>query len=193
MDETFVAESFKGNHIKSGFLMPRKSRKRGKEVKKRGISSEQVCIATAIDKNDNTIIEMVCRGRVSSKKLNELYSGHVAEGSVVTTDSLSGYKNLSKNLKLKHKPILSGKHSNGVFNLARINSLHNKFKTWIRRFNGVSTKFLPNYLKWFKWLESVRGCLDESKIDKMWGASMGKLVDVRIRTIREREIRFAVG
>jgi transposase-like protein len=193
MDETFLAMSFKGNHKKSGFVLPIKSRKRGKEVKKRGISNEQVCIATAIDKNDNTIIEMICRGRVSSKKLNELYSGHVAEGSVATTDSLSGYKNLSKNLKLKHKPIPSGKHSNGVFNLARINSLHSKFKTWIRRFNGVSTKFLPNYLKWFKWLESVRDFRDEGKIDKMWGASMGKLVDVRIGTIREREVRFAVG
>lgn len=33
MDEIFFAESFKGNHLKSGFVMPRTSRKRGKEVK----------------------------------------------------------------------------------------------------------------------------------------------------------------
>ncbi len=46
MDETFFAESFKGNHKKSGFQMPRPSRKRGKEVTKRGISSEQVCVLT---------------------------------------------------------------------------------------------------------------------------------------------------
>lgn len=30
--------------------MKRKSRKRGKQVKKRGISNEQVCITTAIDR-----------------------------------------------------------------------------------------------------------------------------------------------
>jgi len=30
MDETFVAESFKGNHKKSGFSMPRHARKRAK-------------------------------------------------------------------------------------------------------------------------------------------------------------------
>lgn len=32
MDETFVAESFKGNHKKSGFKMPRPARKRGKQI-----------------------------------------------------------------------------------------------------------------------------------------------------------------
>lgn len=59
MDETFVAESFKGNHKKSGFSMPRKIHKRGKEIKKRGISNEQICVATAIDRNNNIILEMV--------------------------------------------------------------------------------------------------------------------------------------
>ena len=59
IDETFLPESFKGNHKKSGFKMPRDSRKRGKQVKKRGISNEQVCIATAIDRSNNIIFEMV--------------------------------------------------------------------------------------------------------------------------------------
>jgi len=53
MDETFVPLSYKGNHKKIGFTMPRPARKRGKQIKKRGISNEQVCIATAIDRNDN--------------------------------------------------------------------------------------------------------------------------------------------
>ena len=190
MDETFLAESFKGNHNKSGFQMPRASRKRGKEVTKRGISSEQICICTAMDKNDNIIMEVVCRGRVTSENLNKMYAGHVTEGSTVCTDSLSSYRKLSKNLNLKHKPIASGKHSNGMFNLARINSLHSRFKTWLRHFNGVSTKFLSNYLTWFKWVESVKGFREESKADKLWGAATVKVVDVRIRRIRGRERVF---
>lgn len=40
LDETFLPESFKGNHRKSGFVMLCLSRHRGDEVKKRGISSE---------------------------------------------------------------------------------------------------------------------------------------------------------
>ena len=53
MDETFVTESFKCNHKKSGFKMPRPARERGKQVKKRGISNEQICIATVIDRGGN--------------------------------------------------------------------------------------------------------------------------------------------
>ena len=41
MDETFIQLSYKGNHKKSGFTMPRPARKRGKQIKKRGISNEQ--------------------------------------------------------------------------------------------------------------------------------------------------------
>lgn len=59
MDECFIPESYKGNHKKSGFVMPRPSRKRGNQVKIRGISNEQICIATAIDRNSNIILEPI--------------------------------------------------------------------------------------------------------------------------------------
>jgi hypothetical protein len=91
MDETFIAESFKGNHRKSGFYMPRPARKRGGEVKKRGISSEQVCVATAIDRNGDLIMEMVCKGRVSHINLERLYNGHINEDSIICTDSHKSY------------------------------------------------------------------------------------------------------
>jgi len=55
-DEVFFAESFKGTKPSK---MPRKSRKRGKQVKKRGVSNEQVCIATAIDRQENLIMELL--------------------------------------------------------------------------------------------------------------------------------------
>lgn len=187
MDETFLAESFKGNHKKSGFKMPRKSRKRGKEVKFRGISHEQICIGTAIDKNGNLIMEMTCKGRITSKKLERLYKGHILEGTTICTDSLSSYKTLSKKLKLNHKQIPTGRHSDGNYNLSNINSLHSKFKTWIRRFNGVSTKFLPNYLTWFKWLEKAKDMKETAKPEQMWKDAMEKQVDVRIDTLRQRE------
>jgi transposase-like protein len=85
MDETFVAESFKGNHKKSGFLMPRHSRKRGKEIKKCGISNEQICVATAIDRNNNIILEMICKGRVGYRDLERLYDGHIDHDSIIQT------------------------------------------------------------------------------------------------------------
>jgi hypothetical protein len=41
--------------------MPRRARKRGKEITIRGISNEQICVATAIDRNNNIILEMICK------------------------------------------------------------------------------------------------------------------------------------
>lgn len=45
--------------------MPRHSRKRGKQIKKRGISKEQVCIDTATDRQGNSIMELACKGRIT--------------------------------------------------------------------------------------------------------------------------------
>ncbi len=77
IDETFVAKSFKRNHKKSGFEIPIPTRKRGKQVKKRDISNEQVRVATAIDKNRNIILEPLCKGRVNYNALESLYEGRI--------------------------------------------------------------------------------------------------------------------
>ena len=123
MDETFVAESFKGNQKKSGFVIPRKSRKRGKEVTKRGISKEQVCIATAIDRNNNIIMEMVCKVRIRSKDLERLYSEHLGKGSMICTDYHKSYIQFSKNQNIEHIQIKRGHHKNGIYHISYINSL----------------------------------------------------------------------
>ena len=65
-DEVFFAYSYKGTKPEN---IPRPSRKRGKQVKKRGISNEQVCVGTALDRQGNIIIELLCTGRVTSNEL----------------------------------------------------------------------------------------------------------------------------
>ena len=129
IDETFIAEFFKGNHNKSGFEMPRPARKRGKKVKKRGISNEQVCIATAIDRND-------------------------------------------------------------IYYINHVNSLHSNFKIWMYRFKGVSTKFLPNYMSWYKWLQSFNNDKEVIKTKNMLIHSIIPFFDTKIKGYKGREIVF---
>ncbi len=64
--------------------MPRTSRHRGKEIKKRGISKEQVCVATALDRQGNLIIELLCTGRMTSDELERLYGNRIGEHSINT-------------------------------------------------------------------------------------------------------------
>lgn len=65
----------------------RKSRKRVKEVKKRGISSEQICISTAIDRSNIIAMEMFTKGRMKTSDLERLHVGRLDTESVICTDS----------------------------------------------------------------------------------------------------------
>ena len=33
--------------------------------------------------------------------------------------------------------------------MQNVNAYHSRFKQWLRRFNGVATSYLPDYLGWF--------------------------------------------
>lgn len=42
----------------------------------------------------------------------------------------------------------TGKTKKGIYNIQYINSYHSQLKRFMRSFNGVSTKYLNNYLAW---------------------------------------------
>jgi transposase-like protein len=164
-DETFFRESFKGNHSKSlNFKMPRESHKRATPASKRGISDEQICVSTAIDRQGNIIAELLCHGRVSSDDLNRLYEGHISDESIFCTDSLSSYIKLAKDLNLEHHRIKKGKHKEGIYHIQHVNSMHSELKQWMQPFKGVSTKYLSNYIHWFKWLQLLKNERDIIKV-----------------------------
>lgn len=58
LDKTYFPESFKGNHAKGSFTMPRPSRHRGKQVHKRGLSREQICVMTGVNNSSETFFEV---------------------------------------------------------------------------------------------------------------------------------------
>lgn len=56
LDETYFPESFKGNHSKGSFTLPRKARHRGKQVHRRGLSREQICVMTGVSDNGRRLL-----------------------------------------------------------------------------------------------------------------------------------------
>lgn len=56
----------------------------------------------------------------------------------------------------------------GVFHIQNVNAYDSRLKTWMRRFNGIATKYLDNYLGWRRLLERYREaispalCLNEA-------------------------------
>lgn len=190
MDECYIAESFKGNHKKSGFIMPRLPRKRGKQVKKRGISNEQVCVASAIDRHGNIILEPVCLGRVTTNNLENLYKNHIGGDSIICTDSHKSYIQFAKDLHLDHKRIPRGKHKEGIYHINHINNLHSGLKVWMYRFKGVSTKFIDNYMAWYKWLKMFDDDKDIIRTKNILIHSIIPFVNTTIKLYKERAISF---
>ena len=191
-DECYLRYSYKGNHSKSKrFTMPRAPRKRGGEsVGKRGLSSEQVCIGTALDRTGNILIGMIGTGRAKYDNLKRFFEGHIAPHSILCTDSAHGYGKLAKQLDLEHKAIPSGKHMTGIYHIQHINAFHSNFKSFLQKFRGVSTKHLYSYLMWFKWIELFKDEKEILKIQKVYVQSQAGYSGMSNEAIRIRKPAF---
>jgi len=49
--------------------------------------------------------------------------------------------------------IKRGKYKEGIYHIQHINAFHSKLKEWMYSFHSVATKYLANYMYWFKWLQ----------------------------------------
>jgi len=50
----------------------------------------------------------------------------------------------------------------GVFHIQNVNAYHHWFKSWLDRFHGVATKYLPNYLGWCRVMDKNRDLTPET-------------------------------
>lgn len=143
IDETFFNISYKGMRN-----LPRPVHKRGTKASKRGISNEQVCVTCAIDRNKNSYGKISNLGRVKINHLNKLFENRIGHYSIICSDSNSAYRKFSEELNCKHIEIRSDKYKNGIYHMNHINSYHSRLKSFLRKFNGVATKYLNNYIVW---------------------------------------------
>jgi hypothetical protein len=74
---------------------------------------------------------------------------------VVCTDGGGSIGQAVKDLGLEHHPVVTSKgaHAIGAWHIQNVNSYHGRFKGWMRRFHGVATSYLENYLGWFRALD----------------------------------------
>ena len=73
-------------------MMPREPRKRGKgkhDKKKRGISKQQICIGTAIDRNGNIIMGAICNGRITTNQIVSFFDNNSHKSYIGIKDTLN--------------------------------------------------------------------------------------------------------
>ena len=172
MDELFVRISYKGNHLnKDKFVMPRKSFKRGSDNRVQGNVSK-ACVLCVVERNRAFYGQVTCRGLLTSNLLSKILDNRIENDSVVMTDGGHSYGLYFKDKdNIEHVTLKSNGHNKapevrGVFHINNVNGMHKRFRDFMYKYNGVSTKYLRNYLSLFLWVENNK-CSDiESKTNE---------------------------
>lgn len=139
----------------------RKPRKRG-VAEKRGISKEQVCVVVAIDRNGDIVSQNARRGRITATEIDAVLGSYLAPDSLLCTDSARNYMAFARMKGFHHEVINIRKGvyiRKGIYHVQHVNAYHKRLKKWMERFQGVATKYLDNYLFWFRFLDGTRICL----------------------------------
>ena len=143
LDETFVLESYKGKKLPENF--GRGPRKHGAKASSPGISNEFIAICSGVQRgNGAVVVKSVNRAKPSKGELSQVFSGHIADGSLVLTDGLRGYSVINTLADCEVKDV-NLERQKTVFNLNTVNSLHSYIKSTYEHYRGVATKYLNRY------------------------------------------------
>ena len=152
-DELELALSNKGSKS-----LERKPRKRGSDFKPNQDTDEitTVQVVTAVQRNGDKYLKAVASKRLSKEQITKALEGKLAENTVLITDKHPSYKAFAKdNPTIKHKALLAKDHvdkNDKTIHLQRVNNVHSQLRTFLRPFNGVSSKYLQNYLNWYAYV-----------------------------------------
>jgi len=131
----------------------RPARRRGGKARQRGLAREQVPILVARNRAGQTTdsaLEVADKASVS-----HVLRIAVAPDAVLCTDGSNFLAAVAKALALEHQPVAvqSGERVRGAWHIQNANAYHGRLEEWMRRYRGVATSYLPNYLGWFRVLD----------------------------------------
>lgn len=163
-DETFFLYSEKGNKKVKG----RKPRKRGGAAGKRGINKDHITVLSAFERESgNTYNTVVCKGRITKKAIHKGVGRYIDKhNSILCSDSHLSFQNYTKERDIDHRCIFVRRKEfvvDRIYHIQNINRIHKQLKEWIRRFNGVSTKYLQNYLNYYRIVFSTQNKTNQTK------------------------------
>src|SRR4051794_22458119 len=155
-DETFFRRSEKGSRRwrRAEGPLERRPRRRGERAGKRGLSAEQVPALIARDRAGHTA-DAVLPG-LGADAIAAALAPVVARDAVLCSDGAKAYAAFAAGHRLHHEPVnlaAGVRVRDGAFHIQNVNAYHGRLKGWMGRFNGVATRYLPNYLGWRRTLE----------------------------------------
>lgn len=156
-DETFFLRSEKGRDVAH-----RKSRKRGGTSKSKGISGDQVAVVVTQDRKSGLDLTVATLGRLKKTDIENAIGDRIKPGRIVLcSDAHVSYKGFAIDNEIEHhalKAAIKQRVKNKVYHIQHVNSTHNRLKKWLgNTFWGVSTKYMQQYLNWYRVKEHLKG------------------------------------
>lgn len=148
-DETYFPYSCKGQRH-----LQRLPRQRGHALHAPGTGKDQVPVLVVRDRSGATADYKL--SAASTAEIQPLLGAILAPDALLCTDGARIYRAVTRKLGITHRPLnLSAgiRLIAGVYHLQNVNAYDSRLKDWMRRFHGVATKYLENYLGWRRWLE----------------------------------------
>ena len=152
----FFLHSNKGKEAKD-----REARKRGGNSKIRGISNDQVAVIVTQDRKSTLDLSVVTLGRIKKVDIKKAIGKRVSkQQTILCSDAHVSYKGFAMDCELEHhtlKGVTKERVKEKVYHIQHVNSTHNKVKKWIEStFWGVATKYLQQYLNWYRFKEKLK-------------------------------------
>lgn len=169
-DELELALNLKGTKN-----LDREPRKRGTDFKRNQGKeiTTTVQVVTAVQRNGDKYLRAVETKRLSKKDIEKVFEGKLADDTVLITDKHRSYKAFAKdNPNIKHKSLLAKQHvdkNDKSIHLQRVNNTHKQVRDFLKPFNGVSSKYLQNYLNWYAYIDKIR---NSKTMLKQWFVAM---------------------
>lgn len=156
-DELELALSNKGSRS-----LEREPRRRGTDFKRNQGAQEitTVQVVTAVQRNGEKYLKAVASKRLSKEQIAKALNGRLADHATLITDKHPSYKSFAKdNPSIRHKALLAKDHvdkNDKTIHLQKVNQVHAQLRTFLRPFNGVSSKYLQNYLNWYAYVGHIK-------------------------------------
>lgn len=149
--------------------LTRKARKRSSDFVRNTKTKEvtTVQVISAIDENNQTYFKAIETKRVTAKQLNKTLGKKLDKNVTLITDKHPSYRPFVKSkATIKHKTVKSNEHVDSGdknVNLQKVNNQHKQLRQFLDRFNGVSSKYLQNYLNWYAYGKQMENFANSTK------------------------------
>jgi len=148
-DETFFRRSAKGSRK----LVGRAPRKRGEKAKP-GLSTDDYAPVLIVrDRYGATTDQKLAD--LETRTISACLAPVVEADALLVSDGRPAYASFAAERDLLHISIIAsrGQHVYQGFHLQNVNNYTSRLKGWIRRFNGVATRYLDSYLGWWRMID----------------------------------------